>query len=109
MIEIVDTTTEKTIGNALCFFVKDKNDTKALILDNIEINHAYRATAADKEVGIQLRTAITEYASNVAQEVTGQANVPIYLGKNYQLFYSLVRQLKCKIKSPLFFPVMTPL
>ncbi len=80
MIELVDNTTGKTIGNALCFFVKGEDGKPALIIDNIEINNAHKTS---NEIGVQLRTAITEYASRVAKEVTGNDNTPICMGKSY--------------------------
>ena len=80
MIELVDNTTGKTIGNALCFFVKGEDDKPVFIIDNIEINNAHKTS---KEVGVQLRNAIAEYASKVAREVIGNDHTPIYVGHSY--------------------------
>ncbi|MCD7780496.1 MAG: hypothetical protein LUH05_07485, partial [Candidatus Gastranaerophilales bacterium] len=80
MIELVDNTSGKTIGNALCYFAKDSNGNPIFVVDNIEINNSVKPSG---EVGIELRDSITQYASNVAKEVTGQDDVPIYMSKQY--------------------------
>ena len=80
MIEIVDNRTGRTIGNALCYFVKGADGKPAFIIDNIEINNAVKPSA---EIGTQLRNSITEYASKVAKEVTGKDDVPVYMSGSY--------------------------
>ncbi len=80
MIELVDNESGKTIGNALCFFEKDENGKPIFVIDNIEINNAQKPS--DK-VGLQLRDAITQYAANVAKEVTGRDNIRIVMGGQY--------------------------
>ncbi len=80
MIEIIDNTTNKTIGNALCYFVEQANGKPAFVIDNIEINNAHKPS--DK-VGRKLRSAIVEYASNVVKEVTGNNKMPIFMGNAY--------------------------
>ena len=80
MIELVDNTSGKTIGNALCYFAKNSNGEPIFIVDNIEISNSVKPS---EEVGIELRNSITQYASNVAKEVTGQDDIPIYMSKQY--------------------------
>ena len=80
MIELVDNTTGKTIGNALCYMVKGENGKPSFIVDNIEINNSEKPS---DEVGKQIRSSITEYASKIAKDVTGSDEVPIYLGGQY--------------------------
>ena len=80
MIELVDNTTGKTIGNALCYMVKGENGRPAFIIDNIEINNGAKPS---DEVGKQIRTSMVEYASNVAKGVTGSDDVPIYMSNQY--------------------------
>ena len=80
MIELVDNTTGKTIGNALVYFVKDKNGEPAFIIDNIEINNGAKPS---EEGGLKLRDAIVEYASNVTKAVTGRDDVNIYMSGSY--------------------------
>ena len=80
MIELVDNTSGKTIGNALCYFAKNSNGEPIFIVDNIEISNSVKPS---EEVGIELRDSITQYASNVAKEVTGQDDIPIYMSKQY--------------------------
>lgn len=80
MIELVDNVSGKTIGNALCFFEKDENGKPIFVIDNIEINNAQKPS--DK-VGLQLRDAITQYAANVAKEVTGRDDTQIVMGGQY--------------------------
>ncbi|MBQ8460756.1 hypothetical protein IJ541_11745, partial [bacterium] len=80
MIELVDNATGKTLGNALCYFVKGADGKPMFIIDNIEIANS---STPSIEVGIQIRDAITQYASNVAKEVTGSDDVPIYMSACY--------------------------
>ena len=80
MIELVDNTTGKIIGNALCYMVKGENGKPSFIVDNIEINNSEKPS---DEVGKQIRSSITEYASKIAKDVTGSDEVPIYLGGQY--------------------------
>lgn len=80
MIELVDNQTGKTIGNALCYFIKGEDGKPAFIIDNIEINNAVRPS---EEVGLQLRNSIVEYAARVSKEVTGSEDVPIYMSGSF--------------------------
>ncbi|MFI3301462.1 MAG: GNAT family N-acetyltransferase, partial [Candidatus Gastranaerophilales bacterium] len=80
MIEMVDNATGKIIGNALCYFIKDSNGKPAFIIDNIEINNASKP--AD-DVGENLRDAITEYAGNIAKQVTNTDDTFVYIGGLY--------------------------
>ncbi len=83
MIEITDNTTGQTIGNALCFFAEDRtsmNSKVALVIDNIELKKNINRNPKN---GIKLREAIAQYAKNIAKDVTGQYNTPIYLGITY--------------------------
>lgn len=83
MIEIIDKNTGKTIGNALCYFVKDEESEEskvALVLDNIEI----KTNAIKDEISkLKVREAISEYAKNIAKDVTGKEDTPVYLGISY--------------------------
>ena len=77
MIEIIDTESNKVIGNALCYFALNKTSKKpVLILDNIELLKAYRT---NPEQEIQLRTAIAEFAKNFAKKVAKGKNIDVYL------------------------------
>ena len=80
MIELVDNNTGKTIGNALCFIVKGVDGNPKFIIDNIEINNAQKPS---DENGILIRNAITEYAANVAREMSGRDDIEIYMGGDY--------------------------
>ena len=81
MIEIIDTESNKVIGNALCYFALNKISKKpVLILDNIELLKAYRT---NPEQEIQLRTAIAEFAKNFAKKVAKGKNIDVYLGNRY--------------------------
>lgn len=80
MIELVDNESGKTIGNALCFFEKNEKGKPIFVIDNIEINNSQKPS--DK-VGLQLRDAITQYAANVAKEVTGNDDTQIVMGGQY--------------------------
>jgi len=80
MIELVDNNSGEIIGNALCYFVKDKSGQPAFIVDNIEIRNSKKPS---NEVGIEIRTAIAEYASKIAKDVTGNDKTKIYMGGSY--------------------------
>jgi hypothetical protein len=80
MIEIVDNVSGKTIGNALCYFITGADGKPAFIVDNIEINNSVKPS---DNVGIQLRDAIVQYATNVSEEVTGSKHTPIYMSSSY--------------------------
>ena len=79
MIEIVDNKSNKTIGNALCYFTKDENNKPAFIIDNIEISNKHKLS---DDSSILLRDKIKEYAQNVVESVSNE-DIPIYLGTNY--------------------------
>ena len=76
MIELIDNTSGKTVGNALCYYIKTE-DNPALVIDNIEINNSFMQS---EMICKQIRTGITEYAKNINEEVCGNRNIPIYLG-----------------------------
>ena len=80
MIELVDNNTGKTIGNALCYFVKDKQGKPAFVIDNVEINNA---VSLSRENSIKLRNSIAEYVSGLTETISGKDDIPIYLGANY--------------------------
>ncbi len=80
MIELVDNNTGKPIGNALCYFVTDKNGKPAFVIDNIEIKNS---EIPSEEAGIKLRNSITEYASSFVKDVTGNNDIPIYMSSKY--------------------------
>jgi hypothetical protein len=79
MIEIVDNTTGKTIGNALCYFAIEKENNIIFVIDNIEINNTNKPSA---DVGIELRKRIFEYASAIARSVTGK-DTEVCISGNY--------------------------
>ena len=62
----------------------DDNGDKALIIDNIEIRNNMKPS---NEISVGLRDAIAEYASNVAQKVTGNSDTSVYLGTRYNDVY----------------------
>ena len=80
MIEIIDKSSNKTIGNALCYYGLDNKNEPLFIIDNIEINNSYRLTEKSRE---KIRNSITQYAQNINKEICPDKNIPIYLGKNY--------------------------
>ncbi len=80
MIELVDNNSGKIIGNALCYFVKDKYDNPSFMIDNIEINNSVQPS---KVTGIKLRNAIAKYASDFAIEVSGNKYIDVCLGQAF--------------------------
>ena len=82
MIEIVNNETGKTIGNALCYWVRNSDDRPALVIDNVEINNAFEYKQNDK-IGQNIRNAIKQYAQNIAKDVSNNPECDILLGTNY--------------------------
>ena len=80
MIELVDNNTGKTLGNALCYFIKDKQGKPAFVIDNVEINNA---VSLSRENSIKLRNSIVEYVSRLTEDISGKNDIQIYLGANY--------------------------
>ncbi len=80
MIEVIDNLTGTTIGNALCYYGLDSNKKPIFIIDNIEINNNYKLTDKNRE---NIRTAITQYAQNINNEICPDKKIPICLGTNY--------------------------
>ena len=78
--EIIDNNTGKTVGNALCYYVKDISNGVLFVIDNVEINNHYKLS--DKR-GEELRNAIKEFAQNINKEVAGKDNTPIILGTSF--------------------------
>ena len=78
MIELVNKDTDEIIGNALCFLAKDEDNNKPiLIIDNVEIStHEPVST----QYRTQLKDAVVQYASNVANAISQKDDVKIYLG-----------------------------
>lgn len=79
MIELVDNDTNKVVGNALCYFVKDNNNNIGFVIDNIEINHAKTLT---KENGIKLRDAIVNYVEYLTKDICNKP-ISIFMGKHF--------------------------
>lgn len=80
MIEITDNFTGKTLGNALCYMIKDKDGTPSFVIDNIEISNSNKLSEA---IGVEIRNKMAEYAAKVAKEVTGKDDTPIYMSDNF--------------------------
>ncbi len=80
MIELVDNNSGRTIGNALCYFVKGVDGKLAFIIDNVEIANSVKPS---DDVGESLRAMLTDYASKIAEDVTGSKDIPVYLGPDY--------------------------
>ena len=80
MIELVDNESGRTIGNALCYFVDDRKGAPYFIIDNIEINNAYKGS---REAGLKIRNGITEYASKVVKQITGKDDINICMSYKY--------------------------
>lgn len=79
MIEIVDNNTDNTIGNALCYIVKNNNNCPELIIDNIEIKNS---EIPSKRTGLKLRNAIIQYAKNLCKSLNGKG-LKIWIGESF--------------------------
>ncbi len=84
MIELIDNTNGKTIGNALCYFAEDKNNNPIFIIDNIEINNRIKLSQI---TSIKLRNSIIDYAKNIIKETTNRVDIPIYISKKFNDIY----------------------
>lgn len=84
MIEILDNATGKTVGNALCYFVKDKDGNPAFVIDNVEINNSM---VPSDENSLKLRDMLVEYISKLTEDISERKEVPIYLSPNYNDIY----------------------
>lgn len=80
MIEIVDNQTNRTVGNALCYYAQNNQMKPVLIIDNIEINNSYKPS---DQVCKNIRDSVALYAKNLNKEVTGNDDIPVYIGDNY--------------------------
>ena len=76
MIEIVDNQTGDTIGNALCYFAKNKGKP-VFIIDNIEIKPSMKPSENGQKA---LRNAIADFAKQTAVNVSGNKDIEVYLG-----------------------------
>ena len=79
MIEIIDNNTDKTIGNALCYFAEADGEL-AFIIDNVEINKEYLPS---KEAGNDIRDGIVEYSKNLLNYIK-KDNKPISIYMSYR-------------------------
>lgn len=80
MIELKDNLTGKTIGNALIYYTLDDKSSPCLVIDNIEISNAYKAS---DEARKQIRQGIFQYAKKLNKKVTNNEDTRIYLGSMY--------------------------
>lgn len=95
MIEIIDNSTNEIIGNALYYFATNEKNENIFIIDNIEINNRNKLS---DENGQSFIDAITQYASNICKEITGNDYTPIYLGSYYNDVKTDKHSVKEKIK-----------
>ena len=79
MIEIYDNISGEVIGNALCYFA-NKNGEDVFIVDNIEIRNSSMPSEENCKI---IREEIAKYAKNIAKDVTGQKDIKVYLGCDY--------------------------
>lgn len=79
-ITVKDNTTGETIGNALCYIVKNKNGEPYFLIDNIEINNGKKPAP---ETCKQIRQQMANYAARVAKAMTGRDDIPIFMSGNY--------------------------
>ena len=84
MIELVDTSNGKTIGNALIYFVADDNLKTHLVIDNIEINDSY---IFSDEQSLKLRDSIKDFANDIKNHCLKNKNAKTFLGSSYNDVY----------------------
>ena len=80
MIEIVDSNSGETIGNALCYFVRNNSNEPEFVIDNIEIKNSCKSS---EKVGLIVREALVKYAKNVTGDVSGRNDIRINIGMSY--------------------------
>ena len=75
LVEIINNAKNKSIGNACLYWIKDKNDKKALLIDSIGIHTEY-------ENNPQIRNEIFSFVQEYGNTVAGQP-VDIYIGNQF--------------------------
>ncbi|MCK7521057.1 MAG: hypothetical protein MZV64_26885 [Ignavibacteriales bacterium] len=76
LIELNDTKSGNTIGNAVCYMAKDKENKPLMVIDNVEMAPGYQNIQ-------EIREGITLFAHNYSKAVAKGKDVPIYMGQNY--------------------------
>ena len=100
MIELVDTSNGKTIGNALIYFAADADQNANLVIDNIEINDSY---VFSKEQSLKLRDSIKDFANDIKKLCLKNKNAKTYLGAFYNDVTSEGLEAKDRIMIPLVY------
>lgn len=80
MIELLDNTTGKPVGNALCYYALNGDMNPIFVIDNIEINNGYKP---DDNACMKIRDAIKEYVENINRDICPNQDIPIYMGGLY--------------------------
>ncbi len=75
LIEVVNKTKNKSIGNACVYWIKDNNEQKALLIDSIGIHTEY-------ENNPQIRKELFEYIKGYANDIADKP-VKIYIGNQF--------------------------
>lgn len=83
MIELIDNSTGKTIGNALCYFITNEFDEPIFVIDNIEIANKHKMSDKASD---ELLNKITGYCINLCREISNR-NIQIVMGTSYNDVY----------------------
>ncbi len=75
LIEVVNKSKNKSVGNACVYWIKDTNNQKSLLIDSIGIHTEY-------ENNPQIRKEIFEYVKEYAKDIAGEP-VKIYIGNQF--------------------------
>ena len=101
MIELVDTSNGKTIGNALIYFAADSDENANLVIDNIEINDSY---VFSEDQSLKLRDSIKDFANDIKKLCLKSKKAKTYLGAFYNDITTKDLEAKDKIMIPLVYP-----
>ncbi len=79
MIELIDNSTGKTIGNALCYFIVNEFNESIFVIDNIEIANKHKMS---NKASSELLKEIQNYCINLCREISNR-NIKIVMGTDY--------------------------
>ena len=94
LIEIVNKTKNKSVGNACVYWIKDENNQKALLLDSVSVHPDY-------ENDFILRNNLFDFIKEYANNVSNNPNISVYIGNNFNKFIiddlEQVNNINCRI------------
>lgn len=78
LVELYNNTTNKSVGNACTYWIKDENNQKALLIDSVSVHPDY-------ENNYPIRQQLFKYVKEYAKAVAGE-DMPVYIGNQFNKF-----------------------